>query len=113
MSDVKENLKELAVELHALHSRMEEVLKNLAGISKSVNGKAPKLESVSQAKSKKKLTDADKVVSMIKRYKNGVDVVTLREKTGFNEKKISNIVFRASQKGRIKRVGRGLYAAVK
>ena len=56
-----------------------------------------------------KLSDSDKVVAIIKRHKNGIDVTTLKKKTGFNDKKISNIVHRASKKGKIKRSGRGIY----
>jgi predicted Rossmann fold nucleotide-binding protein DprA/Smf involved in DNA uptake len=112
MSAVKKELKELAGQLQQLHKRMEKVLKTLENFSIKGNSE-PAEKSVSSARGKKKPTDSDKVVSIIKRYKNGVDVNALRQKTGFNEKKISNIVFRASQKGRIKRVGRGLYVAVK
>jgi hypothetical protein len=112
MSDVKKELNELAGEFQILHSRMEEVLKQLGNNLNVKNSKPAKVAKTSYSKSKKKHTDADKVVRLIKRYKKGVDVVTLRKKTGFDEKKISNIVFRASQKGRIKRVGRGLYAAI-
>jgi hypothetical protein len=34
-------------------------------------------------------------------------------KTGFNERKVGNIVFKAFKEGKIQRVGRGLYAGVK
>jgi predicted transcriptional regulator of viral defense system len=34
-------------------------------------------------------------------------------RTGFEEKKVRNIVYRLFQQGKIKRVGRGLYAGVK
>jgi hypothetical protein len=33
-------------------------------------------------------------------------------KTGFDEKKVRNIVFKAFKGGKIKRVGRGLYAGM-
>ena len=56
-----------------------------------------------------KLNDSDKVVNIIQRYKRGIDVASIKKKTGFNDKKISNIVHRASQKGKIKRAGRGIY----
>ena len=41
--------------------------------------------------------------------KKGVDVTTLKEKTGFDDKKVRNIVFRASKQGKIKKTGRGIY----
>jgi predicted transcriptional regulator of viral defense system len=34
------------------------------------------------------------------------------KKTGFNDKKISNIIHRAYKQGRLKRVGKGVYVGV-
>lgn len=54
-------------------------------------------------------TATDAVIKIIKRAKKGVDVPTLKKKTGFNDKKVRNIVFRAAKEGRIKKSGRGVY----
>jgi demethoxyubiquinone hydroxylase (CLK1/Coq7/Cat5 family) len=70
--------------------------------AKKPAGKAP-------AKKAKKLTDTDKVLNIIKRSKKGVDVATLRKKTGFDEKKVRNIVTRAFSQKKIKRAGKGIY----
>ena len=56
-----------------------------------------------------KLTATDKVLRIIKGSKKGVDGPTLVKKTGFNDKKIQNILFRNYKLGRIKRVDRGKY----
>jgi hypothetical protein len=42
-----------------------------------------------------------------------VDVPKLKAKTGFDDKKVRNIVFRASKEGKIKKVGRGTYVGAK
>lgn len=55
-------------------------------------------------------TNADRVKRMIKRSKQGIDVPTLKKKTGIDEQKIRNIVYGAFKKGEIKRAGRGVYA---
>jgi hypothetical protein len=57
----------------------------------------------------KKKTGFDQILKIIKRSKKGVDVPTLKKKTGFDDKKVRNIVFRASKEGRIKKSGRGVY----
>jgi hypothetical protein len=62
-------------------------------------------------KGQTRLTDKDKVLSIIKRTPKGIDVARLKTKSGFEDKKIRNIVFRLSREGLIKRVGRGIYAA--
>jgi len=49
------------------------------------------------------------VLKVIKRSDKGVDVVDLDEKTGFEEKKVRNIVTRAFSQKKIKRAGRGIY----
>ena len=54
-------------------------------------------------------TATDQAINIIKRSKEGADVPTLIKKTGFEDKKIRNIVFKASKAGEIKRAGRGIY----
>ena len=58
------------------------------------------------------MSATDRVLQIIRRSKKGVDVPTLVRKTGFEEKKVRNIVFRAVKKGTIKRTGRGIYMGV-
>lgn len=53
------------------------------------------------------------VLKVIKRYKKGVSASALKEKTGFGDKKIRNILYGAFKSGKIQRAGRGLYVAVK
>jgi alcohol dehydrogenase class IV len=67
-----------------------------------------------KAPAKKKaaaLTATDQVLKIIRRFKKGVDVPTLMKKTGFEEKKVRNIVTRAFSQKKIKRVTRGVYVA--
>ena len=64
------------------------------------------------SRSKRKQTDTDRVVAIIKRAKRGVDIAELRKKTQFDNKKISNIVHRASKSNKIKKIDRGVYSIV-
>jgi len=45
--------------------------------------------------------------------KKGVDTATLIKKTGFDVKKVRNIISRTSKQGKIKRADRGIYVGVK
>ena len=74
--------------------------------------KAKKPARKAPAKKATKVTDTDKVLNIIKRSKNGVDVGTLKKRTGFDEKKVRNIVTRAFSQKKIKRAGRGIYIGV-
>ena len=60
-------------------------------------------------KKAKPVTAADTVFAIIKRYKKGVGNAALMEKTGYNQKKIANLVFKLRKQGKIKSVDRGVY----
>jgi len=55
------------------------------------------------------LSAMDAVLRIIRRYKKGVGISTLKAKTGFDDKKLSNAVHRAVKQGKIRRVRRGVY----
>jgi hypothetical protein len=85
---------------------------------KTTAKKAPaKAKTVKKAPAKKaptpkkgvQVTATDQILKIIKRSKKGVDVSTLKKKTGFDDKKVRNIVFRAAKEGRIIKSGRGIY----
>ena len=62
------------------------------------------------AKSRRlKMTATDKVLGIIRRSKKGVNVSTIKTRTGFDDKKVRNIIFRTSKEGKIKKVGLGIY----
>ncbi len=69
--------------------------------AKVVTKKAP-------AKAGKK-TDTEKVLAIINRSKKGVDTATLMKKTGFDQKKVRNILHRTYKQGKITRVVKGSY----
>jgi hypothetical protein len=84
--------------------------KKSAPKKKPVTRKALAKKAAKKPAVKKKATATDQVLKIVTRFKKGVDVPTLMNRTGFDEKKVRNIVYRAFQSGKIKRVGRGLYA---
>ena len=131
MAILKKDLNALRKDFKALERKMEKLLKAFetspkpkkASVKKAVKAKpvkkaaakkkAPaKKAAAKKAPAKKKtaqVSATDQVLKIIKRSKKGVDVPTLKKKTGFNDKKVRNIVFRAAKEGRIKKSGRGIY----
>ena len=77
-------------------------------VKKAPAKKAPAKKAVARKKAPQ-ATATDKILIIIKRSKKGVDVPTLKKKTGFEDKKVRNIIFRASKEGKIKKSGRGIY----
>jgi hypothetical protein len=61
------------------------------------------------ARGAKGSTASDTVLNAIKGFRQGADFSTIQAKTGFNEKKLRNIIFRLNKLGKIKRKGRGIY----
>ena len=55
------------------------------------------------------LTAVDIVLDTIKHSRQGLGFAEIRAKTGFDEKKIRNIIFRLNKIGKIKRKRRGIY----
>lgn len=73
--------------------------------AKAVTKKAPPKVS--------KGTDTDKVLAIINRSKKGVDTATLMKKTGFDQKKIRNMLHRTYKQGKITRLDKGVYIGKK
>jgi hypothetical protein len=63
------------------------------------------------ARRKTSLTAVDIVLDTIKRSNQGIDFAQIQAKTGFDEKKIRNIIFRLNKAAKIKRKSRGVYIA--
>lgn len=61
------------------------------------------------AKKAAKVTAADAVLKVINRTKKGVNTAAIMKKTGFNNKKVANIIFKLKKQGKIKNPEKGLY----
>jgi len=107
-------LKVLTKQTEKLIKAVKKFEKDKAVKKAKAKAKPARKAAAKKAPAKKKAaaqTATDQVVNIIKRSKEGVDVPTLVKKTGFEDKKIRNIVFKASKAGEIKRAGRGIYVA--
>ncbi len=51
------------------------------------------------------------VVGIIRRSRKGVNVASIREKTGFDDKQIRTYVYKAKRQGKIKNKSRGIYVS--
>jgi len=83
-------------------------------VKKATKAKPAKKAPKAPAKEKAvKVTATDQVLNIINGSKNGVDTATLVKETGFDQKKVRNIVFRTMKQGKIKRADKGIYVGVK
>ncbi|MBW1676544.1 MAG: hypothetical protein JRF30_05125 [Deltaproteobacteria bacterium] len=108
-----EALKVLTKQTEKLIKAVEKFEKDKAAKKVKAKAKPARKPAAKKAPAKKSaaLTATEQVINIVNRSKEGVDVPTLVKKSGFEDKKIRNIVFRASKQGKIKRAGRGVYVA--
>ncbi len=91
------------------------VKKKVAPNKKTVAKKAPVKKATKKTTAKKAAgisTDFDTVIDLISNSNEGVDVTTIATKTGFDSKKIANIIFKAKKRGLIKSAAKGVYVKV-
>jgi putative endonuclease len=119
---IQQDLQALNKDIQALGKSIEKLI---AAVEKSEKPKAAKKTTANPIKAKttkrapaKKVpvkkktaqpTATDQVLNIIKRSKKGVNAATLMTKTGFDLKKVRNILARIFKEGKVKRAGRGVY----
>ena len=91
--------------------RLEELVKNMSDTRKSRRVGSRVSAKAKAASGRAGMAASDTVFNVIKRSRRGIGFTDIKVKTGFDEKKLRNIVFRLDKLGRIKRVSRGVYAA--
>jgi hypothetical protein len=125
MTIYKKDLNALQKEIKALEKKMEKLIAAAGETDKSkavkkstakpVKAKTTKKAPAKKAPAKKgsaQPTATDQVLKIINRSKKGVDTGTLVKKTGFNQKKVTNILQRTYKQGKIKRAGKGVYVGL-
>jgi hypothetical protein len=109
MTVTKRDLQSLQRQFKALEKKMNKLI---AAAEKGEKATTTKRAPAKKAPSRKKAaqpTATDQVLNIIKRSKKGVNTATLMTKTGFNQKKVRNILQRTYKQGKIKRVEKGIY----
>ncbi len=125
MKNLKKNLETVNKELKALVKKTESLIKAVDKIEKAQATKAvakparkvavkrtkPAKKTVARKPVKKaeQLTAYDTLLGYINKSKKGLSVEQLKSKTGFNNKKIANLVYKAKKQGEIKSAGSGVY----
>jgi hypothetical protein len=119
---VSDGLRLISQGVEAISEKIEEVAKSqTAEESKrktsrpAPSGKkaaAKKPAKTSQKKTAAVPTAVETVYKIIGGSKKGVDTATLMKKTGFDRKKIANIIYKLGKQGKIKSSDKGVYVKV-
>ena len=120
---IEKEITALQKDINRIGQKLEQLLKAVetsenkpTKASKPKAAKAKPAKKAPKAPAKKtavKVTATDQVLTIINRSKKGVDTATLMKKTGFNQKKVTNILQRTFKAGKIKRADTGIYIGVK
>jgi len=126
MIDTRKTLKAIADSLKALSKEINSIATQVGKATKTQAKKTAKVKPVKKAtkakapriKSPKKPTPAsegnvsitDMVLEAIKNGDGGITNASIIEKTGFTQKQIANVVLKLKKQGKIKSIGRGVFA---
>ena len=116
---IKQDIKALQKEYKQLGKKLEKLFAAAEKSEKLKPAKKPTskpvkrspLQKVPAKKKTAQSTSTDQILRIIKRSKKGVNAATLVAKTGFDLKKVRNILQRAYKQGKIKRADKGIYIA--
>jgi hypothetical protein len=91
--------------------RLEKAIKTSGLYSESNRISRPKSSKASLSASRSADSSTEIVLEVIKRFKKGVGFSEIRQRTGFGEKKLRNIIYRLHKTKKIVRKSRGIYIA--
>ena len=109
MAIIKKDLQALNRDIKALEKKMAKLIAAAEKSEKATPTKRAPAEKAPAKKRNAQPTATDQVLNIIKRSKKGVNTATLMTKTGFNQKKVRNILQRTYKQGKIKREEKGIY----
>ena len=116
---MSDGLKTLAHGVEALAERVDDAAaiqradrrtkkKPVAPASKKKATQKPMKKQTTKRKVKR-TTAAESVLQIIGKSKKGVGTTAIMKQTGYNQKKVANIIYRLKNQGKIKTVQKGIY----
>ena len=116
LTAVQKKLTAIKLKVDNLITAVEKIETKPTAASKARAVKAQPAKKAPKASAKEqtvKVTAADLVLNFINGSEKGIDAPTLVKETGFNQKKVTNILQRTLKLGKIQRAERGIYVGVK
>ena len=125
LKTVVEGMKSMAQGIEVLAEKLEIIAKYRVDVTPKRTAKAKSARKAPAKSSKKKAaqkapkkavskkaqspTAVDIVLAIINKSEKGVNTETLMENTGYDQKKIANLVYKLKKQGKIKSVNKGVY----
>lgn len=125
MKTLKKDLQGVVKDLRALTLKMEKIRKELDNLAKTRGSAGPRTRRTAKARAatrrvarkptgagSKERTAMAVVFDLIGKRKKGATTTVIKNKTGFDDKKIWNVINRLKTQGKIKSAQRGLYVKI-
>ena len=111
MNQLEKDLKAVAEDLKRLTQKTEKMIKQLEKPDKAQAAKKPKAKAVEKEIAKKpaRVSASETVLAIIKKSRKGIDIAALNKKTGFEGRKIRDIIYKLKKQGKIKSDPKGIY----
>ena len=119
---VSDGLKMLAQGIEAISKKVDEIAESQTVEMPKAKKPAPAAAKAKKAGRKAAKAPAKKaaaaptagetVLKIISESNQGVDAATIMKKTGYDSKKVANMVYRLGKKGKIKSIQKGVYVKV-
>jgi len=109
MKKLKKDLQAINKELATLIKKTEALMSAVDKIGTQKTEKKLKEKKIPTAKKTATKSAFDTVLGIVGRYRKGVSVTRIQELTGYDAKKIANIVYKGKKRGQIKSVDKGVY----
>ena len=97
--------------LMAKMDRLEMLIKSSVMTGKGVATSGVKASKSMASTGRTVMTSTDRALEVIKRFRKGVGFADIQVRTGFEDKKLRNIIYRLHKMDKIVRKTRGLYIA--
>jgi len=97
--------------LMAKMDRLEMLIKSSAMTGKGSANYGVKTSKSKASTGRTEITSTDRALEVIKRFRKGVGFADIQARTGFEDRKLRNIIYRLHKMGKIVRKSRGLYIA--
>jgi hypothetical protein len=92
--------------------RLEELIKAMVVSGRRTRIARPNSAKTGTANGGSVKTASDSVLEVIKASRDGIDFADIRQRIGYEDKKLRNIIFRLNKTGKIRRIRRGIYIAI-
>ena len=109
---LSDGMKTLAKGVETIAQKVDALAKEQAAQELSEKSRVRQTTKKTTSKKVKAPSATDEVLQIIRRSQKGVNTAALKKKTGFNDKKIHNVIYRLKKRGQIRSIDKGVYKKV-